>query len=178
MFAKACFCSSFLPAHVFSHPSDAAWHLCWLSPSMVSWSTTPASWKTCWWTWLTLRLPRTPNWCCAGLSLSWRRCWLIGCPSACTATSRWGRERICGWLRVEIAVLDPTFLPLAAGNSGRAFLPSAVCNQAADQQGLYRRYNRKGPLHAQWGVAASRERWGQATGLIPSESNFDGVTPI
>lgn len=40
-------------------------------------------------------------------------------------------------------------LPPSAGNSGRAFLPAAVCNQAADQQGLHRCHYRKGPLHTQ-----------------------------
>lgn len=51
------------------------------------------------------------------------------------------------------------------GNSGWAFFPAAVCNQAADQQGLNRRHHRKSPLHPQWGVAATWEYWGQATGL-------------
>lgn len=103
MFARACFCSYVSPVDLFPRPPDAAWHLCSPSPSMVNWNTTPASWKICWWTWLMLRPPRTPNWCCAALSLLWRKCWPTGCPSACTATSRWGRERkrLCKVLRQD-----------------------------------------------------------------------------
>lgn len=91
-----------LHKHVFAHLSpplicfltlsDAAWHPCSLLLSMVNSSTTPASWKTCWWTWLMPQLLRTPNLCCAVQSLLWRRCSPTGCPYACTATSRWGWE--------------------------------------------------------------------------------------
>lgn len=67
---------------------------------------------------------------------------------------------------------DSTSLPPSPGNSGWAFLPAAVCNQAADQQGLHRCHYRKGPLHAQWGVAAPWECGGQATGLLALLSHF------
>lgn len=55
-------------------------------------------------------------------------------------------------------------LPCPAGNSGRAFLPAALCHQAADQQGLHRRHHGESSLHPQRGVAAARERGGQAAG--------------
>lgn len=91
MFASACFSSSVTPANLFSHPPDAAWRLCSPLPSTVNWSTTPASWKISWWIWSMPPPPRTPSWCCGAPSLLWRKCWPTGCPSACTATSRWGR---------------------------------------------------------------------------------------
>lgn len=64
-------------------------------------------------------------------------------------------------------ISDFSALPHSSGNSGWAFLPAALCNQAADQQRLHRRHHREGPLHSQWGVAAPREYWGQATGRVP-----------
>lgn len=63
-------------------------------------------------------------------------------------------------------MFDSTSTSCSPGNSGWAFLPAAVCNQATDQQGLHRRHHRESPLHPQWGVAAPRECGGQATGRI------------
>lgn len=68
------------------------------------------------------------------------------------------------WLKQTLQHFDSISPPPSPGNRGRAVLPAAVCNQAADQQGLHRCHYRKGPLHAQRRVAASRERWSQATG--------------
>lgn len=74
-------------------------------------------------------------------------------------------------------IFDFPALQHSSGNSGWAFLPAAVCNQAADQQGLHRRHHREGTLHSQWGVAAPGERWGQATGLTPHRIWFAFHTP-